>query len=144
MQDEGGGDLVDDAAVFLAGVAGFVKNLVGFARGEALVPQVDGQAGERAELGGECLRFGGLGADLAGEMNRVANHDADDIEAAAEAGDRTEVVSGNAGRWATPLEGEDRLSGKAQLVGNSDPDAAIADVETEIAGDGLQRLAPGF
>jgi hypothetical protein len=38
LQDEGGGDLVDDAAVLLAGLPGFVEDLVGFAGGEALVP----------------------------------------------------------------------------------------------------------
>lgn len=38
LKDEGGGDLIDDFTVLLAGVAGFVKDLVGFAGGEALVP----------------------------------------------------------------------------------------------------------
>jgi hypothetical protein len=33
LQDEGGGDLVDDAAMFLACVAGFVEDLVGIAGG---------------------------------------------------------------------------------------------------------------
>jgi hypothetical protein len=144
LQDEGCGDLVDDAAMVLADVAGLIEYLVGFARGEALVPQVNGQAGERAKLGGECLRFDGLRADVAGEVDGVANNYADDAEAAAEAGERTEIFSGNAGCWATPFQGEDWLGGEAEFVGDSDADAAVADVESEIAGDGLQVSAPGF
>ena len=42
LEDQGGGDLVYDLLVVLEGVAGFVENLVCFAGGEALVPQVDG------------------------------------------------------------------------------------------------------
>ncbi len=38
LEDEGGGYLVDDGAVPLAGVAGLIQNLVRFAGGEALVP----------------------------------------------------------------------------------------------------------
>jgi hypothetical protein len=48
LEDQGGGYLIDDAAVLLAGVAGFIEDLVGFAGGEALVPEVDGEAGELA------------------------------------------------------------------------------------------------
>lgn len=33
LKDEGCGDLIDEAAVLLAGVAGFVEDLVGFAGG---------------------------------------------------------------------------------------------------------------
>ena len=65
LQNERGGDLVDHAAVLLAGVAGFIQNLVGFAGGQTLVPQVDGQAGQFAELGGKGLGFGGLRAGFA-------------------------------------------------------------------------------
>lgn len=125
-------------------MAGLIQNLVGFARGEALVPQVDGQASKRAELGGKGLCLCGLRAGLSGEVDGVANHDADDAEAAAEAGNRTEVFSGNAGRWATPLQGQDWLGSEAQFVRHSNPDAAVADVEAEIAKDSFQLLAPSF
>lgn len=144
MQDEGRGNLVDDAAVLLAGVAGFVEDLVGFAGSEALVPQVDGQAGEGAKFGGEGLGLGGLGAEVPGEVNGVADDDGDDGETAAEAGNGAEVFSGDAGGWATALEGEDGLGGEAELVGDSNPDAAVADVESEIAKGSFQLLAPGF
>jgi hypothetical protein len=86
LQDQRGGYLVDYSAMLLAGVAGFVEDLVGFAGGQALVPEVDGQAGESAQLGGKGLSFNGLGAGFAGQVHGVAHYDADDGEAAAEAG----------------------------------------------------------
>jgi hypothetical protein len=128
----------------LACVAGLVENLVSFAGGEALVPQVDGQPGERAKLGGEGLRFGGLGTDVAGEMDWIANNDAYDAKAAAEASYRAQVFSGNTGRRATPLQRQDWLCGKPQLVRHCNPDAAVADVESEIAKGSFQLLAPSF
>jgi hypothetical protein len=75
LEDKGCGDLVDDAAVLLSRLPGLVEDLVGFAGGKALVPQVDGQACEGAKLGGEGLVFFGLGAEVAGEVDGVANHD---------------------------------------------------------------------
>jgi hypothetical protein len=103
---------------------------------------MDGQAGERAKLGGEGLRFGGLGAEFSGEMDGVANNDAYDAKAAAEASYRTEIFAGNAGGGASPLQRKNRLGSKSQLVGDSNSNAAIADVETEIAKGSFQLLAP--
>lgn len=145
MQNQRGRDLVDDAAVLLAGVAGLVEDLVGFARGEAFVPKVDGQAGECTKLGGEGLRLGRLRAGLAGEVDRVANHNAHNTEALGKPCKGAEVFSGNAGRSAFPPECQHRLGCEAELIGHSNPDAAVADVKTEIAGDGggFQRVAPG-
>jgi hypothetical protein len=99
---------------------------------------VDGQAGKRAKFGGEGLRFCGLGAELAGEVDGVANYDTDDAKAAAEAGNGTEIIS----LTVTPFQREDRLGGQAQLVGDGYPDAAVADVQAEMAGGGFQLLAP--
>jgi hypothetical protein len=48
LQDERGGYLVHYAAMLLAGVAGFIENLVGFASGQPLVQEVNGQAGQSA------------------------------------------------------------------------------------------------
>jgi hypothetical protein len=124
----------------LAGMAGLVENLMGFAGGEALVPEVDGEAGESAKLSRKCLGLFGLGAEFAGEVDGIAHHDADDVEAARQAGDGAEVFS----MIVTAFEGEDWLGGEAELVGDSNADAAVADVEGEIAGDGLQLVAPGF
>jgi len=44
----------------------------------------------------------------------------------------------------TPFQGQHRLRRQAQFVGHSHPDAAIADVEGEIAGRFFQFSAPGF
>ncbi len=52
--------------MFLTGVAGFIEDLVGLARGETLVPEVDGKAGEFAEFGGEPLHFLGARAHIPG------------------------------------------------------------------------------
>ena len=61
MEDQSGGYLVYHAAVLLAGAAGFIEDLVGFAGGQALVPEVNGQAGEVLEFGGKGLGLDGLG-----------------------------------------------------------------------------------
>ena len=50
LQDQCGGDLVDDLLVILAGTTSFVENLVRLATGEALVPQMDGEPCEFAEF----------------------------------------------------------------------------------------------
>jgi hypothetical protein len=39
----------------LAGVAGFVEDLVSLAGGEALIPEMNGEAGEFSQVGGEGL-----------------------------------------------------------------------------------------
>jgi hypothetical protein len=142
LENERGGYLVYDAAVLLAGAAGFIENLVGFAAGQALVPQVDGQASQLSQLSGKGLGFGGLGAQFAGQMHGIAHYDAGDLIAAGQAGEGTQIVA----LVAAPLEGEHRLSREPEFVADSHADAAIADVEREIAGmgGGLQVLAPGF
>jgi hypothetical protein len=140
LEDEGGGYLVDDGAMLRSGSASLIQNVVRFAGGEALVPQVDGQAREFGETGGKGLGFGGLGTGRAGQMKRVADHNSGDVEAAGEAGERTHVFTG----IAAPLKGEHGLRSEPQLVGERDTNAAIADVETEEAGlgSGLQWFAP--
>jgi hypothetical protein len=144
LEDEDGGDLVDDAAVLLAGVAGLIEDLVGFAGGEALVPEVDGKAGERAEFGGKCLIYGGLWTDVTGEVEGVSDDDADDGKAAGETGEGAEVVAGDAAAGALALEGEDGLGGEAEFVRDGNADAAVADIEAEKTRgwDGFQGIAP--
>ena len=140
MQDERGGYLIDYAAMLLAGVAGFIENLVGLAGGQPLVPQVDGQAGQRAQFGGKGLDLGGLGTDAAVQMHGIAHHDAHDGEAPAEAGQRTEVVA----LIALALQRQNRLRCQAQLIRDGNADAAVADIEAEVArmSGGFQFLAP--
>src|SRR5208337_5667113 len=142
LQDERGGYLVDYAAMLLAGVARFVEDLMRFAGSQPLVPQVNGEASQHAQFGGKGLGFDGLGAGAAGQMHWVAYHDAHDAKAAAESRQRAQVVAA----VALALQRQNRLRGQAQLVRDSHADAAVADVEAEIARirGGLQRLAPGF
>jgi hypothetical protein len=130
LEDEGGGDLVDEGLVVLAGFAGGVEDFVGFAGGEALIPEFDGELGEVGEFLGKGLDFGGLGAEVAGEVERVADDDADAVETAAETGEGAEIVF----RVALAGEGEDGLGGEAELVRDGDADAFGADVEGEVAG----------
>lgn len=130
LEDERGGDLVDHLLMLLAGVAGLVKDLVGFAAGEALVPEVDGEAGKGAEFGGKGLDFGCAGAVLAGEMQRVADDDGGNRVPAGKPADGTEIVAG----VAAGLEGHDGLGRQAEFIRHSDADALGADVEAEVAG----------
>ena len=92
LQNQGSGNLVYYPAVLLAGMAGFIEDPVRFLGGEALIPQMDRQAGELAQLRGKGLGAGGLRADFAGEMERVANDDAPDGKTASQASQGAEIV----------------------------------------------------
>jgi hypothetical protein len=107
LQDQDGCYLVDQGLVFLAGFAGCVEDGVGFAGGEALVPEMEREVGEGGELFGENAGFFGLRAGLAGEVERVAGDDCGALVLAAEAGEGAQVVFG----VALAGEGEDRLGG---------------------------------
>jgi len=98
--------------MLLSGVAGFVKDLVGVAGGQALVPEVNGKAGEIAEFGGEGLCAGGLGAHFTGEVEGIADDDSGDREAPAEARQRAEIFAA----VVAALEGQDRLRGQPELI----------------------------
>jgi len=57
--------LIHNPAVLLAGVACLIKDLMGLARGQPLIPQVNGQPGQFAQFGGKGLGLGGLRAYIA-------------------------------------------------------------------------------
>jgi hypothetical protein len=139
LQNQGGCDLIYDFAVFLAGVAGFVENLVGFAGGEALVPKMDGETAQFAKLVRKNLRFGCLGAGIAGKMDRVSYDNAHDVEPPRQPCERTQVLAGAA----FAFERQDRLRGNAQFVRHGYADAAVANVEAEVAGFGGSFQVPG-
>jgi hypothetical protein len=130
LQNQRGGDLIDDAVMLLAGMTCFVENLVGLVGGQALIPEVDGKAGQLTEGGGEGLSLDGLRADFAAQMDRVADDDSGDFETATETSERAQIVS----RIAFAFQREHRLRGQAQCIRNRNPDAPVADVESEIAG----------
>jgi hypothetical protein len=87
LQDERCRNLIDDPAVLLAGVPCLVKDLMGLMGGEALVPKMDGQAAQLAELSGEGLGFDGLGTRVAGKAEGIANHNGDHLKTPGETGD---------------------------------------------------------
>ena len=130
LQDQRCRYLVDELAVRLPSVAGLVENLVGLVASQALVPEMDRQPGQLAQLGGKGLNFRRLRADLTGEMHRIAHYDAGHAESPAEPRQGTQVLA----PARTPLECQNGLRREAQLVRHGYADAAAADVEGKIAG----------
>ena len=133
LQDQRSGDLVHNFFVLLASAAGFIEDLLRLVGRQALVPKMDGQAGQLAQLGGELLNLYSARADFSGEMNRVTHDDAGDDEAAGQSCDGTQVLAA----VAPDLERHHRLCGEAQFVGDGNADALCADIEGEIARRGI-------
>lgn len=129
LEDKSRGNLIDDSAMVLAGVAGGIEDLVCRAGGETLIPQVNGECGKGAEFGCKSLGLCGARALIAGKMKGISYHDPRDPEAAGEAGDGAEVFA----RVAMAVEGEDRLRGEAEFVRHGDADASGAQVKGEVA-----------
>jgi hypothetical protein len=148
LQNEGGGELVDDASAYMAAevaISGMVAHgfecSMGFGGGEALVPEVDGEAGvvhicrvfalggwlgdERFELVHKTMDSLGLAAAVSGEVERIADHDAGATMAACEAEDGALVPAG-----LRAFDGEQRLR-DAKRVGERDTDTARADIEAQ-------------
>lgn len=124
--------------MFLTCMAGFVQDSMGRFRGQALVPEVNRQASQRAQFGGKGLRLGGLRAQLAGEMERIADHDSSHAKPPRQARQRAQILA----PVAAALQRQHRLRGQPQFVGDGYADAAIADIEAKIArlDGGFQRL----
>ncbi len=123
FEEDGGGYLVDEvfavdgfavaASGGAGGVTGCVEAGVGFLGGVTLVEEVMREVGVGgAELGGEGLSFGGLGAGGAIGVERVADEEDLDAVLADEAGDGLEV-----GAEVGAVHGEERLRGEAEGVG---------------------------
>jgi len=87
---------------------------------------------------GEGVGLGGLGAGAAVGVERVADDQDFDLVLADEAGDGLEVGA-EVGFGGRTVEGEERLRGEAEGVGDGEADAAIADVEREDAGWSLHK-----
>jgi len=131
-QNQRRGDLVDQLDVLLPGVARLIENLVRLLAGQSLVPQMDGQPGHFAQLGGERLSLGGLRAQLSGEVQGIPHHDSDHRETPRQARQAAQILA----RIAVALQGQDRLHGDAQLVADGNADALVAYVERQVAGMG--------
>ena len=129
MQDERRRDLIDDGPMPLTFASGRVEELVGLVGGQALVAEMDGQTGELAKRAGKGAGFGGLRAFVAGKVQREANHQPGNAEAAGQTGQGAKIVAA----VETALQRENGLGGEAKLVGHGDADAAIAHIEAEKA-----------
>ena len=118
------------AAGGAGGVASGVEAGVGFLGGVTLVEEMVREVGVGcAEFGGEGLSFGRLGAGGAVGVEWVADEEDFDAVLAYEAGDGFEV-----GAEVGAVDGEERLRGEAEGIGEGEADAAVADVESEDAG----------
>ncbi len=97
---------------------------MGLAGGEALIQKMvgEGRVG-LAEGGGEDERLAGLRTGRAIRVKRVADHDDLDRVLADEAGDGFEV-----GAETGAVQRKERPRGQAQLVGDSEADALVANV----------------
>ena len=105
---------------------------MGVAGGQALVEKMMGEGGVLGLEGpGEGLGFCGLRAGRAVGMEGVADDESRDVVLADEAGDGFEV-----GAECGAVEGEERLGGEAERVGDGETDAAVTDVEREDARGG--------
>jgi hypothetical protein len=143
LQDEGGGELIDFAAGSLARVvAGSFEGGVRLGGREALVPEMNGEAGAVCARGVFALLAGGLGkerlefidkamdalglaAAISGEVQRIANDNAGAVVTACEPEDGALIAAGLGA-----LDGEQRLR-NAEGIGERDTDAAGADIEAE-------------
>ena len=110
-------------------MAGLIEQMVSLAGGEALVDEVVLERGvSLAEGGGECLCFECLRACGAVRLQRIADQNDLHFVLAQEASNGFEV-----GAERGAVEGEERARGEAELIGDGEADAFVADVECESA-----------
>ena len=136
LQNQYGSHLIDNLAVGGGGASGSLEVAMGFGRGEPLVPEVDGEREGLAEGAGKGAGEGGLGADVAGKMQRIADDDGGAAVFAEETAEGSEVLL-----RIFADQGEDGLGGEAEFVGDGDTDAAAAEIEAEEAGLHRNMLA---
>jgi hypothetical protein len=112
LQDQGGGNLVDHAAMVLAGAPRLVQYLVSFAGGQPLIPEMDGEAGEFSQFGREGLGILRAQILFAGKMEGISDHDGGDVEPPGQARQRTHILA----RISPPQQGQDGLRRQPQFV----------------------------
>ena len=113
---------------------------MGFESGPAFVEQVVRERGVGfAEGLGKGLGLRGLRALGAVSVERVADDERGDVMLADEARNGFQISEQVWFRRAA-MDGEERLRGEAELVGNGETDAAVANVEGEDASGNYQRL----
>jgi hypothetical protein len=124
LQNEDGCNLIDDALATDGCVASVVEMAMGLGGGEPLVPEVDCDSELSANLFCKSLGLSGLRALISRHIKRVANYRLGDGVLAEDAGDGLHV-----GSAVGAVQGEERLRGEAEGIGESDADAAVAYVE---------------
>jgi hypothetical protein len=146
LQNKGGGELVDFAAGSLARVvAGGLEGSMRLGGGEALVPEMNGEAGavrggvfrgvfvllgrrfgdERLELIDKAMNAVGLAAAISGKVQRIADDDAGAVMTACQSEYGALIAAGLG-----TLDSEEWLR-NAEGIGERDTDAAGADIEAE-------------
>lgn len=130
LEDQDCGQLVDDAFAAHLGMACVVKLSVGLSGGKPLVPQMHRQMELFDQGCGEGLGLGGLGAEVAGHVERISDDDLRDAVLADDAAERREVGAAVGAR-----DGQQGLGSEAELVRQSDADAPIPHVEAHQPGD---------
>ncbi len=128
FEDEDGGNLIDEAAVFLPRFPHGVQMKMSLAGSEALIREMDRKAEGGAELLGKRLRLQGLWADFAGHVERIANDDLSDDMLAQDAADGFEV-----GMERSTIKSKERLHGDSQGICDGEADALAADIQAEDA-----------
>jgi hypothetical protein len=129
LQNQHGSHLIDDLAMAGGGSAGGKEVAMSFGRGKALVPQMNGEGKGGVEGLGEGVGFRGLGADVAGHVERIAKDNGGAAEFPEQAAEGFEVLL-----CVFTNQGEDGLSGETEFVRNRDPNAAVSEVEAQQAG----------
>lgn len=132
LEDEDGGNLIDQRLVLLAVVAGLVEDLMSLGAGQPFIPQMDGELGKLTELGGKGLILESSGADFAAHVQGIAHHDGYNFMAAAKAGNRTQILART-----LAVEGHQGLSGPSKGIGKGNAYALGANVEAHQTGLGL-------
>jgi hypothetical protein len=90
---------------------------------------MDGEVELCADLLGEGLGLGSLRALVAGHVERIADDGFGDGVLTKDAGYGLHV-----GSTVGAVQGEERLRGEAEGIGEGDTDAAVADIEADDAG----------
>jgi len=128
LQDEDGGHAIYRGGAFFDREFGFAEEAVGLDRGEALVPEMDGELELGAEVVGKFFDPDGLSRIGSGEAEGKADDDFGDIVIPDHLCELLEVST-----LVAALEGVNALGGDAEQVGDGHADAAVADIESEEA-----------
>lgn len=128
LQDEHGGDLVDDGFAVARVPAGGVKDVMSFNGGEAFIPEMDRNLGSGAQKIDKGMYFRSLRAEIAGEVQRITGDHGGAFLFPYKAEEGANVL--------TRVGAGEREEGKrdTERVGHCNADPAVSDVEPYQAG----------